>query len=250
MLLVLSNKLFKVFMSKRLNFFLVHLSCSIFIAFLLLLWVFNIWYPYPLGKALGVTNIIILLLLVDIIIGPILCFIVYKTEKKTLKLDLMIVIFFQIIAFLFGVYNLSEGRPVWIIYNQGNMDLVQKVEIIKGDMKEALPDFQRIPMFGPEIAAIKTRDFSKPSMEKVKGISFIQQPEKYIPINDEFLNIKKNVHEISELYEKNEKKKVDNFLLEYPNAQGWLPLRATTNNMVVLLNIDNLEILSIVDLKY
>ncbi|MEG0029748.1 TfpX/TfpZ family type IV pilin accessory protein [Acinetobacter sp.] len=237
-------------MSKRLNFFLVHLLCSIVIAFLLLIWVFNVWYPYPLAKALGVIDIIILLLIVDIIIGPMLCFIVYKTEKKTLKFDLMVVIFFQILAFSVGVYNLSEGRPVWIVYNQGNMDLVQRVEIITDDMKYALPVFQTIPMFGPEIAAVKTLGFNNESAEKAKSISFIQQPEKYILINKEAMNIKKNIHKISELYKTNEKQKVDNLLLKHADVQGWLPLRATTKNMVVLLNIDNLKIISIVDLRY
>lgn len=247
---MLNNKIFKVCMSKRLKFFLAHLFCSISIALLLLIWVFKIWYPYPLAAALGVESIIILLLIVDIIIGPILCFIVYKEEKKTLKFDLMVIILFQIAAFLFGVYNLSEGRPVWIVYNQGNMDLVQRVEIIADDLDKALPEFQKIPTFGPEIAAIKTKDFNAPNDEKAKSISFVQQPEKYILIDQEAVNIKRNVRAISDLYKSNEKEKVDNLLLKYPNAQGWLPLRATTKNMVVLLNIDDLDILAIVSLDY
>lgn len=239
-------------MSSRLNFFLVHFSCSLFIALLLIFWIFNVWYPYPLAQALGITNIIIMILVIDLIIGPILCSIIYKVGKKTLIFDLSVIIFFQIIAFLFGFYNLSQGRPVWLVYNQGNIDLVQRVEIIKDDMGKALLQFQKIPMFGPGIAAVKTMNINEMNLnkDKAKAISFVQQPEKYILIKDEHVNIKKNIHKIPELYEKNEKQKIDDLLLKYPNVQGWLPLRATTQNMVVLMNIDNAQIVAIVDLKF
>ncbi|SEO76325.1 TfpX/TfpZ family type IV pilin accessory protein [Acinetobacter sp. yr461] len=239
-------------MSSRLKFFLVHFSCSLFSALLLLFWVFKVWYPYPLAQALGVTNIVIMIVIIDLIIGPILCFIIYKVEKKTLRFDLSVIIFFQIVAFLFGFYNLSQGRPVWLVYNQGNIDLVQRVEIIKDDMGKALLKFQKIPMFGPEIAAVKTMNLNEMNVnkEKAKAISFIQQPEKYILLKDEYVNIKKNIHNINELYKKNQKKKIDDLLLKYPNAQGWLPLRATTQNMVVLMNIDKAQIMAIVDLKF
>lgn len=47
-----------------------------------------IWYPTPLATAVGVTQIFLMMLAIDVTVGPILGFIVYKEGKKTLKMDL------------------------------------------------------------------------------------------------------------------------------------------------------------------
>ena len=78
-------------MSKCLKFFLGHLAISFFIALIVVGVVFFIWYPSPLAKAVGVTDIFLMLLAIDVVIGPMLGWVVYKEGKKTLKMDLSIV---------------------------------------------------------------------------------------------------------------------------------------------------------------
>lgn len=65
-------------MSKRLKFFLSHLSISLMIALCVVGLVFFIWYPTPLATAVGVTQIFLMMLAIDVTVGPILGFIVYK----------------------------------------------------------------------------------------------------------------------------------------------------------------------------
>ena len=79
----MSNKL-----SKRMKFFLSHFSLSLFIAILALFLVFIFWYLFPLSKAVGVTSLLIMMLMVDVIVGPIFGFIVYKEDKKDPKTGL------------------------------------------------------------------------------------------------------------------------------------------------------------------
>ena len=85
-------------MSKRLKFFLGHLSISMLIALCVVGVVFFIWYPSPLSKAVGVTHIFLMLLVIDVILGPLLGLLVYKEGKKTLKFDLSVIIVIQIAA--------------------------------------------------------------------------------------------------------------------------------------------------------
>jgi len=59
-------------MSKRLKFFLTHLSISLLIALLVIGLVFFVWYPAPLAQAVGVTHIFLMLLAIDVVIGPVL----------------------------------------------------------------------------------------------------------------------------------------------------------------------------------
>ena len=113
-------------MSKRLKFFLSHLSLSFLIAILVIGLVFFIWYPSPLATAVGVTHIFLMLLVIDVILGPLLGLLVYKEGKKTLKFDLSVIIFIQICALVYGVYTIAKGRPVWLVYNIDRIELVGK----------------------------------------------------------------------------------------------------------------------------
>ena len=78
-------------MSKRLKFFLSHLFISFLIALLVIGLVFFVWYPSPLAIAVGVMHIFLMLLAIDVIVGPVLGLLVYKKGKKTLKFDLSVI---------------------------------------------------------------------------------------------------------------------------------------------------------------
>ena len=73
-------------MSKRLKFFLGHLSISFLVALLVIGLMFFVWYPSPLATAVGVTHIFLMLLAIDVVIGPILGVLIYKEGKKVLSL--------------------------------------------------------------------------------------------------------------------------------------------------------------------
>lgn len=76
-------------MTKRLKFFFSHLSISILLALIIIAWVFLIWYPQPLAQAVGVTHIFLMMVAIDVVLGPVLGFVVYKEGKKHLNLILL-----------------------------------------------------------------------------------------------------------------------------------------------------------------
>ncbi|MCU7886580.1 MAG: type IV pilin accessory protein, partial [Candidatus Thiodiazotropha sp. (ex Lucinoma annulata)] len=95
--------------------FLIHLSLSVCIALLVMLLVFRLWYPAPLHDLVGVKHIFYLLVGIDVVIGPVLTFIVYKKGKPSLATDLSLIAFFQLAAFFYGIWTVAEGRPAWIV---------------------------------------------------------------------------------------------------------------------------------------
>ena len=241
-------------MSKRLKFFLSHLIISIFIALLVVGLVFFIWYPSPLATAVGVTQIFLMMIAIDVIIGPLLGLLVYKEGKKTLKVDLSIIIALQILALGYGVYSIEQGRPVWIAYNVDRFELVRKNEMIIDNIERVLPQFHHSSWFKPQYVSVQfAKDATTRSddmfTEALGGISIAQKPERYVDFVQGIPKIKQRAKNVKELVQYNDPQYVQKILEKYPQATGYIPLKANAVDMTVLVNKETGVVIKIVDLR-
>lgn len=240
-------------MSKRLKFFLSHLSISFLIALLVVGLVFFIWYPVPLAKAVGVTQIFLMMLAIDVIIGPLLGLLVYKEDKKSLKFDLTVIILSQISALLYGIYSIEQGRPAWLAYNVDRFELVRKNEIVDQNINQAKPQFQQVSWFKPQYVAVNfAKDIQQRNndmfAEVLGGISLAQRPERYVDFAQAKEHIQKRAQSLELLSQYNDKAVVKNILAKYPQATAFLPMKASAVDMTVLINKQG-EVVKIVDLR-
>ena len=241
-------------MSKRLKFFLSHLCISFLIALIAMGIVFFVWYPAPLAIAVGVTHLFLMMLVIDVIVGPLLGLLVYKEGKKTLKMDLSIIIVLQILALGYGVYSIEQGRPVWLAYNVDRFELVRKNEIIIDHTDKAPLQFRDAPWFKPQWVGVefaKNIEIRSDEMfqEAVSGISIAQKPERYVDLAQVKPKIKQRAQPLALLSEFNAPNLVKTILTKYPEANAFLPLKANAIDMTVLINKDTGEVVKIVDLR-
>ena len=241
-------------MSKRLKFFLGHLAISFFIALIVVGVVFFIWYPSPLVKAVGVTHIFLMMLAIDVIIGPLLGLLVYKEGKKSLKMDLSIIILIQIIALGYGVYSIAQGRPVWLAYNVDRFELVRNNEILTEQIAQASPQYQQPSWLKPQFVGVefaKDKNIRGDEMfaEILGGISIAQKPERYVPFDKVQKQIQQHAQNLNVLNQFNDKASVEKTLSKYPQATAFLPLKANAVDMTVLINKEKGEVVKIVDLR-
>ena len=241
-------------MSKRLKFFLNHLLLSFLAALLVVGLVFFIWYPLPLAQAAGVMHIFLMMLAIDVIVGPILGLLVYKEGKKTLKFDLSVIIVIQIAALCYGVFSIEQGRPVWIAYNVDRFELVRKNEIITENIDQALPQYQKNSWFKPKLVGVefaqdKLQRENDMFAEALGGISLAQKPERYVEFTKALPQIKKNAIKLNELSQFNNYELVRKILAKYPQATGYIPLKANAVDMTVLVNKETGVVIKIVDLR-
>ncbi len=242
------------FTSKRKLFFIKHLSVSILIALIIIGIVFFIWYPSPLATAVGVTQIFLMMLAIDVIVGPVLGLLVYKEGKKTLKIDLSIIIALQISALGYGIYSIEQGRPVWVAYNVDRFELVRKNEIIDDHIDKASPQYQQISWFKPQYVAV---EFAKDAnvrnddlfAEALGGISIAQKPERYVDFVQAKPQLQQRTKSLKELNQYNDVKQVERIVSKYPQATGFVPLKANAVDMTVLINKEKGEVVKIVDLR-
>ena len=241
-------------MSKRIKFFISHLAISFFIALIVIGVVFFLWYPAPLAKAVGVTNIFLMMLAIDVIIGPALGLLVYKEGKKTLKMDLTVIIVIQLAALCYGVYSIAQGRPVWIVQNGERFELIRNNDINEEHIDTAKAQYQTPSWFRPQFVAVNAgntvEERNKNLFQAVTtGISNAMRPELYQAIEMNKQQIQKNAHQLEALNAFNHKHDVEEIIKKYPQADAWLPLSSTSMDMTVLINKEKGEVVKIVDLR-
>lgn len=243
----------EIMMPARVKAFLLHIALSSVIAVCVLLLVFGLWYPAPLHTAVGVTHIFLLLLAVDLILGPLLTLLVYNPGKKTLVLDLSIIVFLQISALGYGLWTVAEGRPAWLVYNVDRVDLVRVLDIDPRKLDRAQPEYRSPSWFGPRwVSAVLPSDNAERNelmFEAVSGGSDLpQHPSFYRSFSDARAAIQSRSRPLAELQGFNPAERVQAVTEQWPEASGWLPLMADTP-MVVLLYKESVQVLAIVDLR-
>ncbi|MCK5917576.1 MAG: hypothetical protein KAG34_04085 [Cocleimonas sp.] len=111
-------------MKEKLKASAIHLSISAFIIGVFFLFVLTVWYPAPYFQVSGLIGIMLMLVAIDLIIGPLLTFIVFKPKKPSLKFDLSVIAAIQIVALAYGAMAVYEGHPVYVAYTVDRFTLV------------------------------------------------------------------------------------------------------------------------------
>lgn len=238
----------------RIKYFLSHFIISLIIAGLSLFLIFYIWYPNPLHKALGVGQLVWLMLGIDVILGPILTLIIAKQGKKSLKVDLAFIGLIQIIALLYGLYSIDKGRPVAIAFDVNRFELVQKHMIQGNDNQKILNEYQQIQSTHIPVVSVRPAKDDKELEQRIKeelemNRSSSANPQLYEPLEKNMNIVLQEMKPISDLFKFNDKKNVDEILVDYPQADGFLLLVASEKNITVLIDSKNNVFVAVVDLR-
>lgn len=132
----------------------IHFAISLLIAIGITMLMLTIWYPPPYLEAIGGDQLLVLIIGVDVALGPLLTLIVFDVKKKSLKIDLAIIAFVQLLALCYGVYSMFEGRPVYTVFVKDKFEIVTANEIEDGELvKVTRPEFKSLPVTGPVVVA-------------------------------------------------------------------------------------------------
>jgi len=242
-----------IFQSPRFRAFLIHLIASAVLGLGALVLVFLIWYPSILAQVVGVTHVFILMLVIDVIVGPLLTLIIYKAGKKGLKFDLLMIAIIQIAVFSYGLHTVAVGRPAWLVFSVDQFYLVRAADINSDGIKNAPSQYRHAPWFGPKWVAVKLPDNKEKRHQTITeilsaGHSLFASPQLYEPLANAKEKIQPKLHQLSELNKFNDAKTVQTTLAKWPSARNWLPLWSDRQSFLVLLD-KNVQIVSIVDLN-
>lgn len=233
----------------------VHLLISALVALIGIGLVFWVWHPAPLQKAVGVTHIFLMMLGIDVVLGPLLTLLVASSkEKKTLKFDLSVIAAVQLAAYLYGMHSIAVSRPVYIAFDKLRFEVVQADSVVRATDKTILPEYQSNPLLAPQWVSVRpykdaAEQNQRTMLEMQEGISPSMMADLYQPLNDGWGGMLERKHGLDELKQYNPAEQVAKELAAYPQADSYLPMKAPSVDMVVLLDSRQKQVLGIVDLR-
>lgn len=236
-------------LKNRLYAFGLHAIFSLLLLALALFLVFKLWYPAPLDQAMGVIEVFWFILGVDLILGPLLTFLIFNPKKKELKRDLIIIIIVQLSAYIYGLYTVAEGRPVWQVFVVDDIELVRAIDIQEKNSQYPFHLFNK-PQW---VAAVYSEDpkiaQEQKQTEMFDGISLAARPKAYQPLSSRKVQIRSKIKKLDSLKQFNSAEQIKLTLHQYPyNIIGYLPVKGFAEDMVALFD-DDLNAVAIVNLR-
>jgi hypothetical protein len=246
-------------MKSRFSAFLTHLTISGVVATLAIVLVFFVWYPAPLHTAIGVTQIFLMLLVIDIIIGPMITFIIYKANKSSLKFDLTVIALLQLAALCYGMNTVFEGRPAFVVFNVDRYTIARAFEIDTASMAKAEKsgnESAKISWLQPKwVAAVASKDGKRRQeillSSVTGGADWPLLPELYVPLAQEKTQVLQRAKPLEELrsLHSNDPSALADLDVWKSKAVKWLPLIGKVTNMVVVVDAESAEVIQILDMK-
>lgn len=137
----------------------VHLAISLALAALAALLVFVVWYPYPYREISGGRNLFILLVSVDVIMGPLMTLAIFNRKKtiKELRRDLAVIGLLQLAALAYGLWTVAVARPVHLVFELDRFRVVHAIDVPREFLDKAPASVRTMPWTGPTLLSV--RDF-------------------------------------------------------------------------------------------
>lgn len=230
----------------------IHFLLSLLVGVSLFLCFWFVWYPSPMLMAIGGHEIFILVVGIDIVLGPLLTLVVFKANKKNLKFDLSIIAIMQLSALVYGVETLLVGRPVFIAALGSEFEVVQAVSISEVNLNK---NKTGLPFWGPKL--VGTSDpvslvdkIMAEDLPKV-GAGRGHMPQLHIPYKDMKDVILKNSQDVSNLFKTDldKKQKIQQWLINHNQLEEnikFQPIRIGASKFPIIINATTAEVIGII----
>lgn len=223
----------------------IHLSISFTIAALVGSLIYFVWYPPPYFSVAGGNKLILLIMGVDVVLGPVLTLAVFKAGKKGLKFDLAVIAVLQIAAFGYGLNVIAQARPVFIVLALNQFfSPVYANDLSDADLAAAAPEFSRRSWTGPVLVGAVLPTDAKEKNDVVfaatKGKDIDKFPKYYVPYSQVAAAALTKAKPLSELAAKSPQNRsiIDAFLKNGQNPDNfvYLPLHGRTSEFSMILS--------------
>jgi hypothetical protein len=138
------------------------------------------WYPHGLFSAAGGLHVFLIMVAVDLTLGPTLTTIVYVPGKKGLLFDLVTIAVVQLAALGYGVHTLQLGRPVYVVFVVDRFEIVRAKDLEAGRWKNRPHLFAGVEIVGTKLPTDRDKR-TELVIASMAGLDLQHFPEYYVP---------------------------------------------------------------------
>ena len=89
------------------------------------------WYHWPGWHLADVAHVVLVMVGVDVVLGPLLTFVIARSTKSRRELtrDIAMIVTVQLVALVYGTVSLWNGRPLYYAFSESVLQMVQAYDI-------------------------------------------------------------------------------------------------------------------------
>ncbi len=184
----------------------VHLGLSALVGILAAVLVFGLWYPAPFREISGGQSLFILIVSVDLVLGPALTLVVFSPgkAKTVLMRDLLVIAALQLGGLAYGLHTVFQARPIAMVYEPGRFRVVTNADIMQSELGQALPELRRLPLTGPKLLGTRESRDGDEQFQAIQmalqGVDIGQRPSYWQPYQASVKHVLAEARPIEDLF--------------------------------------------------
>ena len=204
----------------------------------------RVWYPDFYFEASAGWGVLKILLMVDVVLGPLITLIIFKSGKPGLRFDLSVLAFLQLSALAYGASVIYENRPLYLVFAVDRFEIIPAGAIDVSEIKE--PELLTSPdNLPPMVFASPPEDPEERgeiAMEVIMGGRDIElRPALYSPFTEHVDVVLSKGLDIAALMQRDEKSRqqIDEFIAAQnsePGNYSYYPLIGKNKDMLAVLS--------------
>lgn len=165
----------------------IHFGASLLIAGMAALLVFGLWYPYPYREVSGGRTLFLIVVTVDVILGPLITLAIFDRRKgrRQLRFDLGVIVLVQLAALWYGLWTVFVARPVHLVFEIDRFRVVHAVDVASDMLDKTPAGIEAMPVTGPSMLAVRSFKDAKESFDAtvaaLAGADLAARPDLWRP---------------------------------------------------------------------
>ncbi|WP_431100717.1 TfpX/TfpZ family type IV pilin accessory protein [Roseateles noduli] len=142
----------------RLKASLLHFTFTLIVAASVAAAVFLLWYPWPYSEVSGGGALFLLIVGVDVVLGPLITLVVFDIAKPRSELwrDMAVVVVLQLAGLAYGAHTMFVARPVVLALEQDRFRAVIAASVVESELSKAPEPLRALSISGPLL--VNTRE--------------------------------------------------------------------------------------------
>lgn len=176
----------KILFQSKIRASSIHLAISFAFFLVAAGLVFGFWFPYPYREISGGRDLFLLIVSVDVALGPLITFVAFNPGKPRREkiFEFCIIGFLQLGGLLYGLWSVAQARPLHMVFEYNRFRVVHVIDIPPEMLIKAPTEFRVLPWSKPTYLSLRPMGATEQmemTLAAFTGVPLAARPELWQP---------------------------------------------------------------------